>query len=107
VLTIATLQASVLSDPFCLYSRTYPDRLSLPDEGFMCFHFTAIACVRKMEKTNTLARSLQGVRGPEVKVVDFEPLAPHRRLFESHQELWIISWEGIHVSYNTSIVLLM
>jgi hypothetical protein len=42
-----------------------------------------------------------------VKVVDFEPLAPHRCGFESRHGLWILSCEeAIQLAYGTSVVLL-
>jgi hypothetical protein len=42
-----------------------------------------------------------------VKVVDFNPLSPHRCGFESLQGLWIISYEeAIQLAYGTSVVLL-
>jgi hypothetical protein len=50
---------------------------------------------------------LGGVRGRDVKVVDFKPLAPHRCGFESRQGLWILSCvEAIQLAYGTSVVLL-
>jgi hypothetical protein len=52
-------------------------------------------------------KTLGGVRGQVVKVVDFKPLAPHCCGFESQKGLWILSWEeAIKLAYGTSVVLL-
>jgi hypothetical protein len=42
-----------------------------------------------------------------VKVVDFQPLAPHRCRFESLQGIWILSCEeAFQLAFGTSVVLI-
>jgi hypothetical protein len=47
-----------------------------------------------------IALILRGVGGRVVKVVDFKPLAPHRRVFEYRQGFWILTCvEAIQLVY--------
>jgi hypothetical protein len=65
-----------------------------------------IECRKNFLVSIGLLTSYDIVHGQVVKVVDFEPLAPHHCGFEFRQGLCILSCEeAIQLAYGTSVVL--